>query len=498
MPDSFRHMTFYLAINIVVSGNYAYVTLIHPWFGITLFLCNIDISNPKEPTFDDSWYEICVQDMEVKSDFLIMACENSMVKIVDISKPKAAVGVGVMDFSETGVNSIAIQGNRLYVADGINSLWFYDISDLKNHDIMGSVRTPEPGISVAVSGNHAFVAGDSDDLQVIDISDPKKPTRISEVKLSSQYEEDKDVAIAGDFAYITNGSHGLQIVDISDPKDPFITGSVGSVCNSTIPIFNGITIHPVTFPGLDNSEGGLSLGELTWGSGYIGSSISIDFPQDNGGSDDGWWNYKSGASTSFRGVAVSGNYAYVTDSTDGLQIIDITDPTSPFIASSLDIPGSVAQIAINGNYAYAAVSYESIQIIDISDPLQPRLMGKKYIGKYVEDLAVSGDYAYVACYYGGLQIVNVADPEVPFFVGSIALQGYAQSVTISNGYAYMAKKRSGTIEVIDISAPGNPRHVSNLNTPTYATSDLVVSGNYLYGVDHFGLVVYRSLGAQTQ
>ena len=38
------------------------------------------------------------------------------------------------------------------------------------------------------------------------------------------------------------------------------------------------------------------------------------------------------------GVAVSGNYAFVADKNDGLDIIDISDPSSPTLTGTYDPP----------------------------------------------------------------------------------------------------------------------------------------------------------------
>ena len=52
-------------------------------------------------------------------------------------------------------------------------------------------------------------------------------------------------------------------------------------------------------------------------------------------------------------VYVTGDYAYVADGGSGLQIIDITDPTTPILAGSYDTPGFAQGIYVSGNYAYA-------------------------------------------------------------------------------------------------------------------------------------------------
>src|SRR5687768_11247915 len=53
-----------------------------------------------------------------------------------------------------------------------------------------------------------------------------------------------------------------------------------------------------------------------------------------------------------RGVALSGNYAYVADRNGGLQVIDVSNPASPQrVGGSSGVPWGVA---VSGNYAYLA------------------------------------------------------------------------------------------------------------------------------------------------
>ena len=53
-------------------------------------------------------------------------------------------------------------------------------------------------------------------------------------------------------------------------------------------------------------------------------------------------------------VAVWGNYAYIADDTEGLRVMDISDPTHPLESGFFDTPDCAGGVAVNGNYAYVA------------------------------------------------------------------------------------------------------------------------------------------------
>ena len=49
-------------------------------------------------------------------------------------------------------------------------------------------------------------------------------------------------------------------------------------------------------------------------------------------------------------VCVSGDYAYVTDSIEGLVIMDISDPTDPVTIASKSTPEKIGSIQVSGDY----------------------------------------------------------------------------------------------------------------------------------------------------
>ena len=159
-------------------------------------------------------------------------------------------------------------------------------------------------------------------------------------------------------------------------------------------------------------------------------------------------------------------------------VIDASNPANPTIVASLrnvSLPapwtGSGALlhacgIAVSGQYAYVTASYGNrLTIIDISDPLHPAIVGSLYSSSQLPvpvDVAVAGGYAYVVnelVSNGRVAVVDVRNPASPQFVGSVAgpaLNG-AYRIRIRNNFAYVAATYSPSMSVIDISDPANPR-----------------------------------------
>ena len=181
-------------------------------------------------------------------------------------------------------------------------------------------------------------------------------------------------------------------------------------------------------------------------------------------------------------VVLSGNYVYVADGQAGLQVFDITSPTSPTLVGSHDTPGTAFSLAIAGTYAYVADSYGGFHIFDISDPTNPTLLGSYDTPGFAYACAIAGDYAYVADGASSFLVIDITDSTNPTLAGSAAISSH--NVTIAGDYAYVTGQEAG-LQVVDISDPTNPTLVGGYDTPGFAY-DVAIAGNYAYVADDTG------------
>jgi len=126
-------------------------------------------------------------------------------------------------------------------------------------------------------------------------------------------------------------------------------------------------------------------------------------------------------------------------------------------------------------------SGDTIQIVDISDPSSPevvnsfRLMDlEKTAGVpgcdcefSLRDLAAIGQSLVVLC-ESGVQIVDVEFPEAPRLVASYCLEGWAKRIWVFGDYAYIDRIGMGLV-ILDLSEATNPRLVSE---KPYGASDI--------------------------
>ena len=188
------------------------------------------------------------------------------------------------------------------------------------------------------------------------------------------------------------------------------------------------------------------------------------------------------------GVAISGDYAYVTDASFGMQVIDISDPSTPTLAGSFDTQGTALGVAIDGNYAFVAAFEAGLQVIDIRSPISPFLAGSYNTPGYAYDVTVDGDFAFIADFTYGLQVIDISNPASPSLAGTYNSPGTVYNVVVCGDYAYLADGSSG-LQVIDITDPANPVHAGNYDTPGIAYGVYISGDNLFVADDDAGLQV---------
>jgi hypothetical protein len=183
-------------------------------------------------------------------------------------------------------------------------------------------------------------------------------------------------------------------------------------------------------------------------------------------------------------VTVAGNLAYVTAGTDGLRVVEISDPANPLEIGFHDTLGQAEDTVISGNYAYVADLGSGLRVVDVSNPSSPVEVGAFSGWTNTYGVAVSGNYAFLADAAFGLIAVDVSNPVDPFEVDSLSMISQTMDVAVSGNYAYTANDSAG-LRVVDISDPANMVEVGFYDTPGYAF-EVTISGSYAYVADSEG------------
>ncbi|MFH1676724.1 MAG: hypothetical protein ABIC40_06830, partial [bacterium] len=407
-----------------------------------------------------------VDNIVVDGDYGYATARFNGLYILDMKNPADPKPLKNVDTSGYGVN-VAVSNGYAYIADGEEGVTVIDVDPVDEAAIVGSVKTPTPAKDAAISGKLAYVAcgggwEDTDgSIEIIDISDPKFPEIVKSVPTGG---EARSVEVLDGYAYVCDGRKGFfKILDIDPaetaaivstlelnvPREVAVSGNLACVADG-----NGLHVIDITTPESPNVI--RFIDTPTWASG----------------------------------VVISGDYAFVADTKDGIYPIKIVRPELGRIGDPAKLACGAMAISIFENYIFVPNATRpptmnltwvqdgntGLQIVDIKSPLSPRVVGSMNVLGNCKQVAVYGKNAYTV----NGEVFNAVDidpPEKAKLIGSYNFpvpqpskqvpQVYRPMITdveADGRYAYVADDNSG-IMIIDVTHPEKPKLVKTVDTP---------------------------------
>lgn len=231
----------------------------------------------------------------------------------------------------------------------------------------------------------------------------------------------------------------------------------------------------------------------------VGESRELSLKAENVASNMslvGYWNERAtyGDVWGYYDPVTSKEYALICARDEGVSIIDISvDPLVEvgFIASPY--PGSDAKdVKIYQNYAIVVNEGAEVQIVDLTDVTSPNQVGSFFPdGGGAHNCLVEGDYLYVIGNHGsglgGLEIVNLSNPAVPIEVGDFQ-PFYYHDIDIHNDIVVAAGIYGDGIDLIDVTNKAAPSLIANFNYLGSGAHNVEFSadGNYVFNGDEIG------------
>jgi hypothetical protein len=175
-------------------------------------------------------------------------------------------------------------------------------------------------------------------------------------------------------------------------------------------------------------------------------------------------------------VDVSGAYAYVAAGSTGLQVVNVSNPSSPSIVSSRDTAGNANDVRVVGGFAYIADGTNGLVIVNVANPLAPSIVGTVDTPGEAVDVFVAGNFAYIADSASGLSIANITNPTAPILVSTTATGGIALGVAVRQNLAVVVSDNTNTLRTFDITNPSSPVAQGSL-TLAGSLKDVSINGD---------------------
>ncbi|PKN95123.1 MAG: hypothetical protein CVU44_00115 [Chloroflexi bacterium HGW-Chloroflexi-6] len=459
--------------NIVVSGEYAYIT---DYFNGLLI---VRVADPVRPVEVSSYNLDSVVDLAIRDDYLY-ALVDGKLEIISISNPLLPTRIFTYD-SISWSDDIAIVGEYAYLADATdqqsnNGLRVLDISDPTKVVEVGFYETVDKPEKISVSENLACLVintgwGNSAEsyLQIIDITNPEKPTRLGQYKplaLSAQA-----IALANQYIYLVDTQGNLHIIDAATPETPRDVGFYHVAKDvSDVTVYSHYAYV----------AGKLGLYVLDIADPAKITQVAV-YPMADRADH----------------IVLAGNNAYLIG--DGLlQIIDVANPLAPSLIGSYDLHGATGQLVVADGIVYLAGGKTGLRIFDVTNPANVFEVG--HFDMNAADVVIVDRSVYVTSddfgsgVSGGLHIIDVSNPASPIEKGIFSDGGPTGNTFVSENYAYIAASGNG-LTVFNISAPAffpfagfySPLARNDVN-------DVIVSGDNIYLADSvYGLYILNKM-----
>jgi len=184
-----------------------------------------------------------------------------------------------------------------------------------------------------------------------------------------------------------------------------------------------------------------------------------------------------GWSASADALALSGDHLFVADGSHRqIHVLNVADPTNPFLVTQVDTGEFPKHLALHGNTLYAAVQNIGVEIFDITDPTTPQPIGLQ-AAPFNNNVRVFDDLLFVATMDQGLLIFDLADPTVPSFRSQVPALDESETydIAVLGDHAYVTGA-TGTM-IVDITDPADAVMVGSISQTALS---ITIDGHHAY------------------
>jgi hypothetical protein len=313
----------------------------------------------------------------------------------------------VFSGSNTGTCTIAISQNTLSVTD-TGTVTNSNPTEISTLNVPGAV-------AVDVAGNFAYVVTGTNGLVVVDVTNRTQPrTRGTITGIGNA----QAVRASGLGVFVADTTGFLRVIQAQNPDAPTLVSSFAIAGSPKALALHGSTVVVAAQAGGVSlvNIGNLASPSLIARFAVPSSAVGVDFDPASG-------------------------LVAVAMGTAGLQIADISNPSSPRLRGFLS-GGNVQRALLRLPAALLADESRSVTAVDLSNPDSPALSVSlaSNLGGVPVDIAAFGNVAMTADITFGraVPVISIANPLQPSTVAFLTLPtpGYSSSVAldIANGY----------------------------------------------------------------
>lgn len=337
-----------------------------------------------------------VRDMAFGSQRLYLAESQNGVRSVDISDPSTPRSLGSI-LIPGDPRGLALSGNYLYVAAANAGVQIVDIRHIRPRRFLSMVNTPGIASHAVAAGSWLYVADGYAGLAVLDLSRLPKLTQVAQLPTGSDLIR---LAQAKNYLYgITSGRH-LLVFDISQPQTPRLVYE-------------------------ESMTSGLNRLIVCGDSLLIGDRTRQLFRLDISIPDKPRLMETLSLPDSVRQLAVGGNRVFIADGRAGLLISRVEKGQPLQLTAAVERSWPMSEfvlalgVAVRGDFAFVSLGKNGLQVLNISDADEVRELLLLPIDGFVREIQLSEKFAVLADFENGYTFVNIQQPQRPFLAAQM-------------------------------------------------------------------------------
>ena len=450
----------------------------------------IDIGDPTALFLSSEYISPFIDEWNsIEFDGLVAyASRLGFLDIIDTSTPGKMTLLKSFSFENETI--FHAEGGYLFTIDweaGIQSIRIYDVGNLSVPalPLIGQFDHPSLG-DVSLVINDSIFMQEMATFHIVDISNIDSPNLASTYTPPDSFNTYRVIEEVEDILYalgksatssLAGTNFELQLFDIQNEANPILLSSYLPQTG-----YGVTTVFPNTpIDIVDQTAFLLSNGELEIVD--VSDPLNPQFIQ----------NYTQDSEYYMRSIRVVDNLAYIGfQDINEIHIVDIGEPLTPTFLGKHQADdvvgfGGTFIFDIQDNLLYSMYQSQLLQIVNVTDPTTPQIVGSYLFPRnFITSATIQGDLGFFMD-HGKLHILDVSNPEQPTLITTY--QGPVDSapinsIGISNEYLYIGSRIG--ISVFDMTDPTNL--LFRFLYPNRSNS-FVIGNEYLYITDYGALTI---------
>jgi hypothetical protein len=416
-----------------VQGNFAYVATSAGGLQI------VDMTDPAAPLLRGK-LDLGVLDVKVAGHYAYLLADQ--MRIADVSDPDAPVIVGSV---ARNASKIAVQEGYVYGVTSVNStLEIWDARDPTHPVPAGTATVSGWAENLAIWGGYVFVGNSfsANGVQIVDVSHPFADAVVARLSLTG--EQLTGVWLAGNRAFVrawkASATGNVAVVDVTNPLQPKLEGVLDQPRPNAMAVSSEslYLLFPdsLTTVSLDNPltspANAYSIGKNGGIMAATGSRVIVEVGDDSNGYSLLVLDMSNPATpvvtdtvpleNSVTDLVAQGSHVAVSVHDLDVQIYDLS------ASGQLQLQGSLAEegfMALSEERLHL-VDQDRYLLIDLTDPTSPMILGSvdlPAIGSYPTPF---GSGVAIPRYSMGVLMIDISDPTSPV-VASSSQEGFPRS-----------------------------------------------------------------------